>query len=238
MYEDALGRIGFSENEVTDLMAQYDRTSVDDLRLSVGLRYFLNQAERLPDLVLSLEAISYGLQREGNTLLQLQSAFQFYLSNTEKISLLQKWAFSPQYSLGGTSEEYKHLMKDDQQQDIQWHNDKDDPYIHYDDKCYTGENWYCQCEDWLKDHEDKIDLYLDKLVEKFYAMRCAMYHNAFPIFIADRVEVYEQVTSYEVYMHGSGKLESFMTDNTFLDMKAIFQKIIMKMIIDVKNIQR
>lgn len=236
MYEDALRRIEFSENEITKLITQYDRTSVDDLRLSVGLRYFLNQTERLPDLVLSLEAISYGLQRRGNTLLQLQSAFKSYLSNTEKISLLQKWAFSSQYSLGETQDEYKHLMKDEQLQDVQWHNDNDDPYFHYDDECYTGENWYCQCEDWLRDHEDKIDFYIDKLVRKFYAMRCAMYHNAFPIFIADRFEDYEQVTSYEVYIHGSGELESFMTDETFSDMKAIFREIIMAMIKDVKNI--
>ena len=236
MYEDALRRIGFSENEITSLMIQYNRSSVDDFQLSVGLRYFLNQTERLPDLLLSLEAISFGLGREGATLLQLQSAFRDYLSKTEKTSLLQKWAFSPKYNLGETRDEYKHLMREEQLQDVQWHRENDDPYFNYDDECYTGENWYCQCEDWLRDNEDKIDLYIDKLVKKFYGMRCAMYHNAFPIFIADRFEDYEQVTSYEVYMHGSRELESFMTDKTFLDMKYIFQEIIIAMIKDVKNI--
>jgi hypothetical protein len=182
-----------------------------------------------------LEAIHYGLQLTNNTLEQIQDSFRKYLNTEDKVSLLTKWAFSPKYKLGEERGDYVHLMKADHIKDSRWHKTHDDPYFHYDDDCYTGENWYCQCKDWLIDHQEKIDHYLDLLVEKFYAMRCAMYHNAFPIFIADRFEDYEQVTSYEVYIHGSGELESFMTDKTFEDMKLIFQKIIKQIILDLKT---
>ena len=238
MYEDALRTIGFAENEIQKLTVEYDKTSINDLRLSVGLRYFINNADRFPDLVLSIEAISNGLNLTASTkiLKVLQENFRKYLDKEDKISLLGKWAFSPMYKLGEEIKEYEHLMKIEQASDTQWHKDNDDPYFHYDKECYTGEHWYCQCIEWLRDHEEKIDCYLDKLVEKFYAMRCAMYHEAFPIFIGDRFEDYEGVTSYEVYIHGSGELESFMTDKTFDDMKVIFQKIIVSMIKDVKDI--
>jgi len=238
MYEDTLRTIGFAENEIQKLTVKYDKTSINDLRLSVGLRYFVNNADRFPDLVLSIEAISNGLNLTSSTkiLKVLQENFTKYLDKEDKISLLEKWAFSPRYKLGGEIKEYEHLMKIEQASDAQWHKDNDDPYFPYDKECYTGEHWYCQCIEWLRDHEEKIDCYLDKLVEKFYAMRCAMYHEAFPIFIGDRFEDYEGVTSYEVYIHGSGELESFMTDKTFDDMKVIFQKIIVSMIKDVKDI--
>jgi hypothetical protein len=236
MYEETLIAFDFTEKERSKLMALFSKTSNDDLRLSVGLRYFINKAETLPDLVLSLEAISYGLSLGGNTQDQLKNCFREYLSTEEKISLLKKWAFSRKYKLGERIGDYEHLMKGEQLKDSEWHKENDDPYFHYDKECYTGENWFCQCEDWLRDNENKIDNYIDQLVEKFYAMRCAMYHNAFPIFIADRFEDYEEVTSYEVYMHGSNKLESFMTDKTFEDMKILFQGIIKKMIKENKNI--
>lgn len=236
MYEETLIALGFTEEERTKLVSLFSNTSNDDLRLSVGLRYFINKAETLPDLVLSLEAISHGLKLGGNTLDLLRNNFKEYLSPEEKISLLKKWAFSPKYTLGEKVGDYEHLMKREQLEDSDWHKENDDPYFHYDRECYTGDNWFCQCEEWLRDNGDKIDIYIDQLIEKFYAMRCAMYHNAFPIFIADRFEDYEDVTSYEVYMHGSNELESFMTDKTFEDMKNIFQLIIKSMIRDKKGI--
>ena len=218
MYEDALKSLDFTNEEISNLVAQYSKTSIDDLKLSIGLRYFIKKADSIPDLILSIEAISNGLGLRLRAVDQIKMCLKNYLSEEDKIGLLKEWAFSDKYQLGGEIGEYKHLMKGDQKADIKWHKINDERFGEPDEECYTGENWFCQCEDWLRDNNQKLDYYLELLAEKFYAMRCAMYHNAFPIFIADTFEENEKVTSYEVYLHGSNELESFMTDRTFKEM--------------------
>jgi hypothetical protein len=67
-------------------------------------------------------------------------------------------------------------------------------------------------------------------------MRCSTYHEGFPVFIADRLEDHEEVTTYEVYGNGPGELVSFMTDMSLKDMKDIFHTIIYNLIKDTKQL--
>lgn len=137
-----------------------------------------------------LEAIIF--YQKGHKDKKMKHLFRSCLSYEEKLRLLMAFKFSKPFKHGNFNGECRHVMFETVKADLdfkQKHHVIDDLYQYCSSKIDA-------CQIWLKNNRDRIDEFLNHLVNRFFEIRNAVVHESFPIFIMPTYQGKHTAASY------------------------------------------
>lgn len=154
---------------------------------------------------------------------KLKKLFRENLDYNDKETLLCEFQFSEDYKFQQTHSVPRHLMFMDCDKDNAF---KEMFCITKDvSDCSGGTAPICYCKDWLREHKDNVDLYLNLWVERFVEMRNAVVHESFPVVFLPSYEGKETAASFNSSVIDAYPLKEakrFRSYQSYLDPEIFF----------------
>lgn len=172
-----ISQLGTEQQNATDIVARL--SDMERIRLWSGLRFIENRYDVLT-FIFFLEALTSAMP--GSKSEKLQQLFVKNSSEQEKKDLVDGYLFSDPYSFGEGSGITRHVLFSDFNADVNWiESNLDTSWTEWQRCCSAGNSSICFCLKWLEENLSNLDLYVARVVEKLYEMRCAVVHEAFPV---------------------------------------------------------
>jgi hypothetical protein len=177
-----INNIDASKEEAEYLISKYN-TDIYRLRISAPIELLSysekvlikeDKAFRTLFYIIALE--STVAHKKSNKVSHMTNAAIEYLDSEEKEQLLNGFTFTGTYNFREARSEYRHLMFEDVKKDMEGNTEWQ--YLN-SDHCSSTSKLSCYCWKWLTNNMDKVDNYIQPLISRLYAIRCATVHEGF-----------------------------------------------------------